>query len=267
MDTIINQGMDMTHLTKEMAADLALAQGEIEDAAKTSDNPFFSSTYADLAQVLQTARPIYSKRGMSLLQGSSFDGEHVTVTSALCHKSGGYVTTSMSCKPGSVDKKGDFKFRPDAQGVGGATTYLRRYAAAALYCMGQVDDDGNGTGENYRRDRDDDRRDDRDDRREYRKSIREALPLPEPARFQPSDNLIRSVEQAGASIPHWNEINARYEKRFPDLNSPEARDAWDWMVAQAKRAGLVPDPDGPGFIQSGIKNLMEPSALPDFLRA
>jgi len=257
--------MDITHLTPAMAADLALAQGEVENAIKSSDNPYFNSTYADLAQVLATARPVYARRGLSLLQGSSFDGTLVTVTSSLCHKSGGYVTSAMSCKPGSVDKKGEFKERPDAQGVGGATTYLRRYAAAAMYCIAQVDDDGNGTGENYRRDRDDDRRDDhRDDRRDHREPVRQSLPT---AGFLPSQSLIDAVEKAGASINAWNDINGRYEKRYTDLQAQDARDAWDWIVAQAKRAGLTPDPDGAGFIKSALAKPMEPSALPDFLRA
>lgn len=118
--------------TPELFSAMAKAQGEIENAAKSSTNPHFRSKYADLAEVLNTIRPILSKHGLSLIQSTGFDGSMVSVTSLLAHESGGYVTSMASCVPA----------KSDAQGIGSATTYLRRYSAAAVAGIAQEDDDG-----------------------------------------------------------------------------------------------------------------------------
>ena len=113
---------------------LVAAQGELRDAAKTSDNPHFKSKYADLAEVLQTARPVLSKHGLALIQtpGVFHDGK-VQVTTMLLHGASGEYVRDTADIPVS---------KPDAQGVGGAITYGRRYGGAAIIGMAQDDDDG-----------------------------------------------------------------------------------------------------------------------------
>ena len=93
------------------------------------------SRYADLAEVLNTIRPVLSANGLSVIQSPSFDGVRVSVTTTICHSSGGYVTGEISCVPA----------KHDGQGVGAATTYLRRYALAAFAGVAQEDDDGQST--------------------------------------------------------------------------------------------------------------------------
>lgn len=116
----------------ELATALALAQGEIKDADKDSVNPHLKSKYADLASVLQAARPILSKNGLSLTQGVAFDSGAVHVTSRLLHKSGQWVESMISIPVAKAD----------AQGIGSATTYGRRYGASAIIGISQDDDDG-----------------------------------------------------------------------------------------------------------------------------
>lgn len=115
---------------------MALAQAELEDASKSSENPHFKSKYADLAEVLQTIRPVLSRHGLSLVQlPGSYIAEppaRVSVTTVLLHKSGEYLGETLSVP---VSK-------PDAQGVGAAITYARRYGAAAVCGISQDDDDG-----------------------------------------------------------------------------------------------------------------------------
>jgi hypothetical protein len=125
--------MDTSKASPDLFAALATAQGEIENASKNAANPHFRSKYADLAEVLNTVRPVFSKHGLSLLQSTEFDGSLVSVTTLIAHKSGGYITATASCVPAKTD----------AQGVGSATTYLRRYSAAAVAGIAQEDDDGN----------------------------------------------------------------------------------------------------------------------------
>ncbi len=126
------------HATPELFAALAAAQGEIENASKNAANPHFRSKYADLAEVLNTIRPVFSKHGLSLIQSPAYDGALAHVTTVLAHASGGYITTTASCVPA----------KSDAQGIGSATTYLRRYSAAAVAGIAQEDDDGNAAAHN-----------------------------------------------------------------------------------------------------------------------
>jgi len=132
-----------------IAKALSAFQGEVNNAAKSSKNPFFNSKYADLGEVLNTARPLLGKNGLSLSQFPSFEGSEeggtVLVTSLLAHESGEWFScvTSSPVFPVTSSKTG--KTEPvSAQTIGSATTYCRRYAAAAILGIGQEDDDGNG---------------------------------------------------------------------------------------------------------------------------
>lgn len=125
--------MDTSHATPELFAALAVAQGKVENATKGSQNPHFKSRYADLAEILNTVRPVFAAEGLALVQSTGFDGARVFVTTLLGHKSGGYVTSEAACVPA----------KSDAQGIGAATTYLRRYSLAAMAGIAQEDDDGN----------------------------------------------------------------------------------------------------------------------------
>lgn len=117
----------------KLAEALAGAQAEIENAAKKSNNPHFKSKYADLAEVINTARPVLSKHGLSVTQWPSFADGLVSVETLLAHKSGEWIANTASAPADKLT----------AQGVGSAITYLRRYSLAALACIAQEDDDGN----------------------------------------------------------------------------------------------------------------------------
>jgi hypothetical protein len=56
----------------------------------------------------------------------------VGVTTVIAHKTGGMISSTASCVPAKLD----------AQGIGSATTYLRRYSVAAMCGIAQEDDDG-----------------------------------------------------------------------------------------------------------------------------
>lgn len=118
---------------KSLAEALSKAQGELENAAKSSLNPHFQSKYADLAGLLNVARPVLSKHGLAVLQHPTFEDGKVSVTTILLHSSGEWYKSTLSSP---VSKS-------DAQGIGSATTYCRRYALAAIIGIAQEDDDGN----------------------------------------------------------------------------------------------------------------------------
>jgi hypothetical protein len=124
--------MNTDKATPELFAALAKAQAEVENATKGSTNPHFKSKYADLAEVLNTVRPTFAKHGLSILQSTGFEGSLVSVETVIAHATGGFVSSVASCVPA----------KSDAQGIGAATTYLRRYGLAAMTGVAQEDDDG-----------------------------------------------------------------------------------------------------------------------------
>lgn len=116
-----------------LSAALAKAQGELENANKNANNPHFKSKYADLAELLNTVRPVMSKHGLAVVQMPSFEQGVASVETLLTHSSGEYISSICSAP---VTKQ-------DAQGVGSAITYLRRYSLAAFCGIAQEDDDVN----------------------------------------------------------------------------------------------------------------------------
>ena len=130
--------MNKSEQINDLAAALAAAQAELRNPVFDSQNPHFKSKYADLAEVLNTVRPVFSENGLSIIQSTEFDGALVSVTTTIAHKDGGYVSSKASCVPSKTD----------AQGVGSATTYLRRYSLASACGVAQEDDDGNSSAHN-----------------------------------------------------------------------------------------------------------------------
>lgn len=120
--------------TDKLAEALALAQGELENASKDKTNPAFKSKYADITACLDVVRPALARHGLAVVQGIGFaDGDRITVTTRLLHKSGQWIESTLAIPLG----------KKDAQGVGAASTYGRRYGLTAMVGLGQEDDDGN----------------------------------------------------------------------------------------------------------------------------
>jgi len=123
----------------ELAKALAAAQGEISEAVKTSENPFFKSRYADLAAVWQACRPVLSKHGLAVSQLSETrwtDGKlGVCMTTILMHSSGEFIASELTLYPKVADP----------QGIGSAITYARRYGLQPIVGVVAIgeDDDGN----------------------------------------------------------------------------------------------------------------------------
>lgn len=125
--------MNKSDQINELATALAKAQGEIENASKSSQNPHFKSRYADLAEVLNTVRPVFASHGLSVSQCPSYEQGIVSVETVLMHSSGQWMSSVISAPISKLD----------AQSVGSAITYCRRYSLAAVAGIAQEDDDAN----------------------------------------------------------------------------------------------------------------------------
>jgi len=137
MNTIFTEvgGIRMTIPCNNLLEALSKMQGVLDNAKKESDNPYFKSKYADLAQCLSVAKKPMADNGLSISQHCTFDGNFVQCVTVLGHSSGQMMVSTLNVP---VAKK-------DAQGIGSSITYARRYALSSIIGLTQKDDDGEGS--------------------------------------------------------------------------------------------------------------------------
>ena len=127
--------IDMSELS-ELAPALAKAQAAMQPANKERVNPHFRSRYADLSAIWDACRVPLTSNGLSIIQMpvDMAEPNRVGLSTMLLHSSGQYIRSLVST---TLTKN-------DAQGIGSALTYLRRYALAAMVgIVADEDDDGN----------------------------------------------------------------------------------------------------------------------------
>lgn len=124
--------MNRSEQINDLAAALAKAQGEMENAAKDKTNPHFKAGYADLASIWDSIRAPLSKHGLSVLQMPFEDDKgRISLETMILHSSGQFMSATYCLPP----TKGD------VQGLGSAITYMKRYALTGLG-VAPEDDDG-----------------------------------------------------------------------------------------------------------------------------
>lgn len=133
-ETTIPRPADMSLTVGELAKSLAHAQGVMRPAKKDRSNPFFKSSYADLATLWETARAALSDNGLAVIQSTEFDAGEMFVVTVLLHESGEWVRGRYRLKP----------VKDDPQSVGSAITYARRYALSAMVGITSEDEDDDG---------------------------------------------------------------------------------------------------------------------------
>jgi hypothetical protein len=110
-------------------------QGEIKQPEKSATNPFFSSKYVKLSQVISTFQKYGATHGLSFIQYPVNGERSIGVETLIMHTSGEWIKFEPFFLP--IEKA-------TAQGAGSATTYAKRYAlSAALGIDSDEDDDGN----------------------------------------------------------------------------------------------------------------------------
>lgn len=133
-------------LESDFSSDFALAQAEMDHAIKDAKNPHLKNRYASLSAVIDAVKGPLNKHGITFSQeveGWDYKsvGEsvvHVVVVETRVRHKGGYSTSFGTTVP--VKAKAGV---PDAQEVGSAVTYARRYALQSLCGISAEDDDGN----------------------------------------------------------------------------------------------------------------------------
>lgn len=125
----------------KLAAALAKAQGAMNNAEKTANNPGFNRKYATLAAVWDACREPLAANGLAVVQRVGGGDGRVILTTDLIHAESGEFMRSRWVVPADVEAR-----RNAVQALGSATTYARRYALAALVGVAVEDDDGEGAG-------------------------------------------------------------------------------------------------------------------------
>lgn len=112
----------------------ALAEFQKEPPSFTTDSTGqFQNKYASLGAIVHAVAPKLAEHGLSVVQLPSGTADHPTLVTILLHVSGAYIESEA---PLMLDKQ-------NAQGLGSALTYQRRYSyCAALGLVADEDDDG-----------------------------------------------------------------------------------------------------------------------------
>ena len=103
-------------------------QNEIGAISKDATNPFYKSRYFDINFLIGQLKPLLQKHNLLLLQPITEN----KVASVICDFEGGSVESSLLL-PDNLD----------AQKLGSAITYFRRYTLTSLLALQALDDDGN----------------------------------------------------------------------------------------------------------------------------
>lgn len=118
----------------ELTKALVAARAEIKHPPRNKVNPHFRNKYADLTAVLDAVIPAFTANGLALVQ--MVDGDKLVTI--ITHTSGEFLSTDAAIPAHS-----------NAQQLGSALTYLRRYTVQALAAIAaDDDDDGNAASEN-----------------------------------------------------------------------------------------------------------------------
>lgn len=117
-----------------IAPALLAAQKKLENPEMNAINPHFRNRYADLGVSMASAKQALNSEGIAIIQMAAPAplGVH-GLTTMLLHKSGQFIGGTVFIP----------LERNNAQGLGSATTYARRYGVQAIIGMvAEKDDDG-----------------------------------------------------------------------------------------------------------------------------
>ena len=124
--------MKMSETIDQLAAALSIAQGQIEDATKSSKNDFYKSKYADLASVRAAVRQPFADNGLSVVQFPRTVPGGVEVETMLLHSSGEFMAETLF-----------MPVKHEPHPIGSGISYARRYALMSIANLAADDDDGN----------------------------------------------------------------------------------------------------------------------------
>jgi hypothetical protein len=123
--------MPKSQSTKEITKALITFQVKVDTIRKDAKNPFFKSSYASLANILDSIKEPLIECGLAITQFPYGENGLMTI---LMHESGEWIGFEYQMRPA----------KDDPQGRGSCLTYMRRYSISSVLCLNiDEDDDGN----------------------------------------------------------------------------------------------------------------------------
>jgi hypothetical protein len=199
-----------------LATALIKAQAEFRTVPQSGNNPFHKSKYSTLKDCWDTARPVLAKHGLCVLQFPDMmaDGNYVLKT-VVMHESG----ESMEGYQPVLSAK------QDAQSMGSALTYARRYGLCAALGLvsGDEDDDGNAASQVKSR----------------------SIPSKDvTAPSKPSGGATNpSIEEQVKAAPHLGALQALYESNKDKIEAMSKATREETLAAFSKRKAQLSGKD------------------------
>src|SRR3990167_4239890 len=109
-------------------------QHEIGALKKTKDNPYFKSKYFDINSLIEVVKPILNKYRIILLQPLITDTNGKAAVKT--------ILMDADSSESLIEYYVPLPETPDAQKMGSAITYIRRYSLQSLLALEAEDDDG-----------------------------------------------------------------------------------------------------------------------------
>ncbi len=129
--------MNRSESVQTIAPAFLKAQAKMRAAPKDADNPHFRSKYSDFASVVEAVKSPLNENGIAFLQPVRLTAEGVEVETVLLHTSGEFFSDTLTIPLG----------KRDAQSVGSAISYGKRYGLQSLCGLPSDDDDGHAATE------------------------------------------------------------------------------------------------------------------------
>ena len=111
------------------------ASKKLENPTAIADNPFYKSKYTPLDYLIKHIKKAINQHGLCVVQSPELQENEIIITTRLYHVTGEWLETQTGVPAGK-----------DAQKIGAAITYARRYALSALFNIASdMDNDANET--------------------------------------------------------------------------------------------------------------------------
>lgn len=129
---------------KAFAKDFSLAQANIEAVIKTRTNNQTHSKYAELGDVIESAKPAYTKEGFSMIfyEGDCPKENHVRIYVDILHCAGHMETKHYDVPMDGKGLRGNDNMTA-IHGKASSVSYGRRYLMCMIWNIPTSDNDGN----------------------------------------------------------------------------------------------------------------------------
>lgn len=119
----------------EIAKAMGQVQGEMKPAVKSSKNPYFKSSYSDISSIWEAIRAPLRNNQIIAVQDAITSEGGISVVTRLVHASGQWMEFGPLEIP--IQKR-------DAQAIGSAISYAKRYGLSAALGVVSAEEDDDG---------------------------------------------------------------------------------------------------------------------------